>query len=163
MKERTRKSNIDGLPVLLLFAVFMVLILLVLLTGADVVQKLSARDQASYDGRTAVQYITTKVRQADRTGGVSVCDFAGCDALVFAEEYDGVRYETLIYCYDGAIRELFAEAGTEQEPAYGEPVLTAQELEIRDQGPNLQVELRLAAGRTETMLLHIRSGEGAAL
>ena len=161
MKEQKRKSNIDGLPVLLLFAVFTVLILMVLLTGADAVQKLSDRDQRSYDARTAMQYIVTRVRQADRAGGIEVRDFMGCDALVLSEDYDGVTYETMIYCHDGHLKELFAEAGLEQEPAYGEEVLPAEELHITLDGAWLRFTLALDEAEPTEMTLVLRSGEEA--
>ena len=162
MKERTKKSNPDGVLVLLLLAVFMVSVLFVLLTGADVVQRLSARDNASYDRRTAVQYLTTRVRQADAAGRVTVRDFDGCDTLVLTEEYDGIPYETLVYCYDGMLRELFAEAGYEQELSYGEEILPAAALQVSQDGAWLQMEITFADAAAETLILHLRSGEGAA-
>lgn len=161
MKERTKKHNMDGVLVLLLLAVFMVSVLLVLLTGADVVQKLSARDAVSYDRRTAAQYLTTRVRQGDAAGQIDVRDFDGCDALVLTETYDGIPYETLVYCYDGALRELFREAGLEQEPAYGEEVLPAAALEIGQEDARLTLTITAEDGGTETLILHLR-GEGAA-
>ena len=167
MKERTKKSNIDGVLVLLLLAVFMVSVLFVLLTGADVVQKLTRRDDVSYDRRTATQYITTRVRQADAAGRVAVRDFGGCDAIVLTEEYDGVPYETLVYCYDGTLRELFTEAGLEQEPSYGEEILPAAaftpEMAKKDEqdGARLTAEITVN-GTEETICLYLRSGEEAA-
>ena len=49
-----KKRNMTGGLVLLVFAVFMVSVLLVLLSGADTVQRLTQRDQRSYHHRTAV-------------------------------------------------------------------------------------------------------------
>lgn len=161
MKERTKKSNIDGVLVLLLLAVFMVSVLFVLLTGADVVQKLTRRDDVSYDRRTATQYITTRVRQADAAGRVAVRDFGGCDAIVLTEEYDGVPYETLVYCYDGTLRELFTEAGLEQEPSYGEEILPAEAFTVEQDGACLTAEITVN-GTAETICLYLRSGEEAA-
>lgn len=160
MRERTRKTNINGILALLLFAVFMVSVLFVLLTGADVYQELARRDQRSYDQRTAAQYITTRIRQADRAGMVSVRALGDRNALVFMEEYDGVPYETWVYCCDGYLRELFLEAGLEQDPEYGEPILPAQALHFFDRGTFIQVELELPEGARETLMLHLRNREG---
>lgn len=160
MKEQTRKSHISGILVLLLFAVFMVSVLLVLLTGADVYQSMAQRGQDSYDQRTVVQYLTTRVRQADQAGKVSVRAFEGRDALVLTEEYDGVPYETLVYCHDGYLRELFSAAGLEQAPEYGELILPAETLRIVDEESFLQIELSLPEGTQETLILHLRSREG---
>ena len=96
-----KKNNLTGVLVLLVFAVFMVSVLFVLLTGADVVQKLTDRDQKSYQQRTAVQHVTMRVRQADREDMVEVRQIDGQDVLVLAEIIEGYRYETLVYCADG--------------------------------------------------------------
>lgn len=160
MKEQTKKSHISGIMVLLLFAVFMVSVLLVLLTGADVYQRMAQRGQESYNQRTAAQYIATRVRQADQAGMVTVRDFAGQDTLILTQEYDGYPYEILVYCYDGYLRELFAAVGSEQDPEYGEPILKAETLEIVKENACLQIELQLPEGKEEVLILHLRSGEG---
>lgn len=157
-----KKSYIGSIVVLLLFAVFMVSILFVLLTGADVFRKLADRDRDSYNQRTAVQYMTTRIRHADQMGSVSTRGFAGQKALVITEEYDGVEYETLVYCYDGYLRELFSEAGLEQEPEYGELILPVESIQIKKQESLLQAKLQMADGEQETIVLHLRSGKEAA-
>ena len=105
-----KKNQLSGVLVLLVFAVFGVSVLLVLLTGADVVKTLSERDQESYDRRTTMQYITTRVRQADEAGMVSVRRMEDRDVLVLGQDIEDIRYETLVYAYDGYLRELFIEA-----------------------------------------------------
>jgi len=150
------------LLVLLLFGVFAVCILIVLLTGADIYQRLSARDQLSYDQRTAAQYLTTRVRQADRLGDVSIRRFEGQDALVFTEVIEGDAYETLVYCYDGYLRELFVAADGGFLPEDGEKVLAAQGLTIRQDGQLLDVELTSPSGELQALSLYLRSRKGAA-
>ena len=100
-----KKRNLGFLLVLLVFAVFMVSVLLVLLTGADVVQSITERDQKSYDQRTIIQYISTRVRQADQAGAIFVRTAETGDRLVLQEEIDGLLFETTIYCYDGYLCE----------------------------------------------------------
>ena len=157
MREQIKKSNRSGLLVLLVFAAFMVSVLLVLLTGADVVQKLTARDQAGFDRRTAAQYIATRTRQADCAGMISVRSFGSGDAIVFAEEIDGVRYETLVYCHEGYLREMFVEAGMEQAPEFGEKIIAMTALQADDCGGYLKVHLQMADGTEERVLLDLRS------
>ena len=84
-----KKRNMSGVLVLLVFAVFMVSVLLVLLSGADMVQRLTRRDQRSYHHRTAVQYITTRIRQSDAAGAVSVRSSETGDMLVLTETIEG--------------------------------------------------------------------------
>ena len=159
-KKETRQHHMESLVVLLLFGVFAVCILSVLLTGAGVYRRLTERDTAAFERRTAAQYIAAKVRQADQRSGVSVGVFDGRDALVLTEEIDGVVYETRIYCHDGYLRELFAEAGTDLSAEDGQPVMEAQALHAAWDG-RLLVELRDADGGWERMTLYPRSGEEA--
>jgi hypothetical protein len=158
--KRPIKHHIDGLMVLLLFGVFAACVLSVLLLGADAYRKLTERDRTSYDQRTAVQYLATKVRQADRTGAVTVENFQGVEALVLSEDLDGETYLTRVYCYDGYLRELSAEAGAELSPEDGEQVLAADSLLVEERGNALWLRLETDGGwRWEVLTL--RSGEGA--
>lgn len=157
-----KKRKTDALIVLLLFGVFAVCVLSVLLTGADAYQRLSARDRASYDRRTAGQYLTTRVRQADRLGDVAVEDFDGADALVFTEEIDGEVYRTMVYCHDGYLRELFAVEGGDFLPADGEKILEAQGLTLSMERQTILAELTDPAGEVRRLTLYLRSREGAA-
>ena len=162
MKTGQKKRKVDNLLVLLLFSVLAVCILSVLLTGAEAYQRLSTRDQLSYDQRTAAQYLTTRVRQADRLGDVSIRSFDGQDALVLTENIEGSTYETLIYCYDGYLRELFADSSVGFLPEDGEKVLPANALSIQQDGQLLYAALTVPSGDTQTLTLYLRSREEAA-
>ena len=81
-----------GLLALLLLGVFAVCVLSVLLTGAEGYRRLTERDREAYSWRTAAQYLTTKIRQADQWNGVSVENFGGRDALALTEEIGGEDY-----------------------------------------------------------------------
>ena len=144
---------------LLLFGLFAVCILLVLLTGADVYKRLTERDRATYEKRTAAQYLTTKVRQADVAGWVGVEEFEGLSALTVTEEIEGTVYRTWIYCYDGYIRELFAAADGGMMPDAGEKVLEAEALSVREDGEMICAEITAPDGTTQEVRLYPRSGK----
>lgn len=157
MDEANRKQNIGGLLVLVVFAVFMVSVMLVLLTGADIVQGLSQRDQDGYNRRTAVQYVSTRVRQGDRAGMISVSAFGEGDALVLGQEIDGTLFHTKVYCYDGYLRELFTEADSDIHPEFGEKLLPVSGFSVRDDGECLYAELSFSDGTSETLVFYLRS------
>ena len=161
MKSMMKKNQMGSVLVLLVFAVFVVSVLLVLLTGADVVQKLNERDQRSYDHRTVVQYLTTRVRQADAEGSIAVRDQEDRNVLVLTEEIEGTCYETLVYCYDGYLCELFVEAGVDMELEFGEWILPVRDMRCRDEGTHLVFDLQLNSGEEQQMLLARRSQRGS--
>lgn len=172
-EERTQK--LGSLLALLLLGVFAVCILAVLLTGANDYGKLVQRDSAAFDRRTAAQYLTTKLRQADAAGAVRVGTFedglppsgatpAEGDTLYLTETLEGTLYCTRIYCQDGYLREQFSEAAAPLAPEDGEKILPAERLRLTRasaDGP-ITAELTDAAGETTQLVLALRSGEGAA-
>lgn len=137
MKEK--RTKLTDLLALLVFVAFALCVLLVLLFGAKVYRGLVDRGEESFRSRTAAQYVTTRVRQAEC---VSVADFEGCQALVIPEKIDGATYLTRVYCYDGYIRELFCGENAALSPEDGEKVLPGESLafSIEDGLLTVQVE-----------------------
>ena len=158
MRKRSYTHHIDGLIALLLFGIFAVCVLAVLLTGADAYRRLTERDQASYDRRVCAQYVATRVRQADTQGGVILGDFEGTPALVLA---DG-DFSTWVYFYDGYIRELYAFELDGLGPEAGDPVMEASGLEFSLEDGLLTAVVTDTGGERSTIVLSLRSGEGAA-
>ena len=57
-------------------------------------------------------------------------------------------YVTILYCYEGQLRELYMEDGLELSPADGVDVLPLERLELACGGGRLTIA---AAGRTVTL------------
>ena len=123
MKERSRK--ITDLAVLPVFAIFALCVLLVLLSGVKVYRQLVTRGEETFAARTAAQYVTMRVRQAER---VSVTDFEGCEALTVSETIDGSVWLTRVYCYEGYLRELYCGENAALSPGDGEKILPVESL-----------------------------------
>lgn len=151
-----KKNTVNGVLVLVIFAVFMVCVLFVLLSGADTVQRLTDRDQRTYDHRTAVQYIATRVHQADRSGAVSVEDAT----LVLTEEINGQLYQTRVYCHEGYLREMFCPTGAALAPEFGEEILPMQDFRVTCQDDLLRVTIVMADDSTDSLCLYLRSEGG---
>ena len=162
MKGTERERQVGGLLVLLLTAVFAVCVLSVLLTGAEIYERLVRRGERNYDSRTGIQYVASRVRRADRMGAVSVGSVGGQDALFLSEEIGGAVYETVIYFGDGYIRELFVEEGYDLQPEDGEKLLRAEALRVSPAGPDgrsISVGVLSGDGQWEEVTLRLRSGE----
>ena len=162
MKKLLKQSNTDSVLALLLLAVFAASILSVLLTGADSFRALADRDQASFNRRTAAQYITTRMRQADREGGVSLMDFEGVTALTCLEEYDGEPYLTRVYFHDGYIYELFCAADALLFPADGEKIMAVADLTFHEGNGLITATITNADGNRASVSAATRSGREVA-
>lgn len=150
MKKNT--WNLMQWMTLAVFTLFALCLLLVLLSGAGVCRRVAARTREGYALRTAVQYLSTRVRQAQ---GTAVTDFEGCQALTLSEETDGRTYLTRVYWYEGAIRELYCRQDAALSPEDGEEVLEAESLSF-----SLEGEVLTARVNGRTVVLQLRTGTG---
>ena len=158
MKKLWKQSNTDSVLALLLLAVFAASILSILLTGADSFRALADRDQASFNRRTAAQYITTRLRQADCVGGASLTDFEGTTALTCREEIDGEVYLTRVYFHEGYICELFCSADAALFPGDGEKVMSVAGLTFREEHGLITATITDADGTCAVVSAALRSG-----
>lgn len=158
MKKRATKYHFDSLAVLLLFSVFAICVTAVLLVGADAYSRLVRRDAAVHDRRTCMQYVATRVRQAQEPGLIKVEPFGSGNALVIA---DGAGCITRVYYYDGYIMELYTDADTVLSPQAGEWVMEAGGLDLLLEDGLLTVTTIDIEGAQSTLRLSLRSGEGA--
>lgn len=145
-------SRITDVLALLCLTVFALCLLLVLLTGADLYQDLVERGEETYARRTALQYLTTRVRQAET---VEVGDLDGCEALILGETIDGETYTTHLYCYEGWLRELYAVPGANLPPKAGTEILETETLRFQ-----LEETLLTVTFGEDTLFLHLPQ-EGA--
>lgn len=165
MRKQTRKITINSLAPLLLFVIFTTCILAVLLTGADVYQALGNRNRTSFEHRTIAQYLTTRLRQSDAVGMPFVGDFYECspqsdgNTFFIHEELNDRTFYTRIYCYNGYLYELFAEADGEFNPEDGEKILEINRLHFTLEESLLKIEIEYKNAVTETLILNIHSGK----
>ena len=111
-----------------LFTAFTASVLLVLLFGVSAYGDITEEGQDGYAGRLCLSYIATKVRHYDQNGCVRVDTFEGLPALFLEEELDGIRYQTILYCHDGQVKELFCEKDLGLLPGDGTALLPAAAL-----------------------------------
>ncbi|MBQ8590011.1 MAG: DUF4860 domain-containing protein [Firmicutes bacterium] len=161
MKQGTKTTQLNGMVVLLLFGVLSVCVLGVLLMGAESYRELTERDRADHERRTAVQYIATRLHHADRAGAVSLRDFDGESALVLKETIDGSVYETIVYCYDGYLCELFVPEDGGFTPEDGTQLMRIGALEFQEDNGRIAFRLTGADGTTQELQLLVRSERGS--
>lgn len=159
MKKAQKNWKITDLTALLVFAIFAICVLAVLLTGADVYKRLTDRGAEEYDRRTATQYITTRVRQADASDNITVENFGGASTLVLREEINGKPYLTRVYCHEGFLRELFAAEDGDFSPEDGEKILEADALLFSLEGSLLYAQITLSDGTARELTLCLRGAE----
>lgn len=79
-------------------------------------------------------------------------------AVFLYQEIDGLIYETILYVYDGQLREMLCEKDWEQDAEFGDPISPAQALEVSEPVPGLlRLVLTGPDGTKQTADVYIRS------
>lgn len=123
-----RSHSIDSLFVVILFAVFVFMSLLIISSGAAAYKNSAAQMDDRFDRQTCVSYITAKIRSNNESGKISIVDYKGANALCITETFTEGTYNTYIYLYEGMVRELFCNAEYPQELDVGSALTRASGL-----------------------------------
>ena len=104
---KRNKSVVDFLFILALFGAFAITALFVVLFGARIYKSTVSNMDTNYEKRTAMSYITEKMRSHDYTGGAEVSDENS--VLKLYQNIDDRSYVTYLFLKDGYLKEFTAE------------------------------------------------------
>ncbi|MCL1989175.1 MAG: DUF4860 domain-containing protein [Firmicutes bacterium] len=158
---RNRRHIVDVLFTLALFCVFAAASLIVVFIGAEVYRNAVNRIDTGFEVNTTLMFVSTNIRQRDSYNAVRIDEIEGHHALVLQQDIGEQTFETWIFHYDGALREIFinAENRTVLALAAGQHLVNVYYFDIE------LVEDRLVAitvgsesGYSAQMLVGLRSG-----
>lgn len=154
-----RKSVIDILFTLALFCVFTVACIIVIYIGADVYSRTVEQTEAIFETNTSVTYVSARIRQHDAEGSISISTLGGQSALVLEQEIAGRMFQTWIYHYDGALRELFIASENTPVAGTGQVLVEVYNFTVEKLRDDLiYVSSESESGAYSRMLIGIRSG-----
>ena len=131
----------SGLSLFLIVAVFALMALLTVVLGAGVYRSVVARAGANHEVRTAMAYVTGKVRASAGDVALEKTE-AGNDMLVLCEEIGGENYETRIYAHEGTLYEVFTAADISFAPSQGQPIATLDGFAVEAEDGMLRLTVR---------------------
>jgi len=132
MNKATRGRSIDTIFVLIIFSTFAFSILMVLMLGASIYRNVNDISREGQSEHTALAYVWTKTKNNDNADSIHVGDFNGESALFFTEIVHGLEFNTVIYYYDGWIRELFFESKLDFSPNAGTRIVMIDDLHFEE-------------------------------
>ncbi|MCL1982294.1 MAG: DUF4860 domain-containing protein, partial [Clostridiales bacterium] len=138
-------------------------VLLVLMLGANVYGGMQKTSEEEFKSRVCLSYLSAKVHANDGLGELRVGTYDGASALYLDSEFDGTMYNTILYSYDGWLRELFCEKGLEAELSAdsGTSVLEVGSVSFENARQNLlSIEYQDSNGAGGKTFVHLRSGGG---
>lgn len=163
MKFRRQNSAhiIDFLFVLSLFCVFTVSAFLIVIIGANVYRSTVENMEDTYSTRTALSYVTEKIRRYDEEGLISLTRLDGTPALAFYDSTDNKDYITYIYSNGDALLEFTAGSDTDVSSDMGEEVISVRNFSISEKGDGfLCLSAENADGNITTLYVHLQNSSG---
>lgn len=131
MRFQTRSRHvIDFIFPIALFFVFAASSLVVLILAADIYGSTTNQLQANDENRTALSYISEKIRQNDTGGALEIINIEGTECLALSADYNDVPHTTYIYEYDGMLKELFVRDDVSVSLEDGKDIMAISSLSI---------------------------------
>ncbi|MCI8418527.1 MAG: DUF4860 domain-containing protein [Lachnospiraceae bacterium] len=149
---RERRNGVNGLLVFLIYGIFALFSLLLVVIGARVYRDITTVGRENTQIRAAFSYVSNKVRMS--SGEMEVKEQDGIQMLVLSGNVEG--YETRIYYYEGALREIFQETGQPFSPYAGEIIVETTEFTFkRTETGGLWLHTLDARGNPRSMELYL--------
>ena len=125
MNFKTRnKPVVDILFLLALFSVFLISALFVILFGAKIYRKTVSGMDDNFKSRTALSYVTEKMRQHDHIDGACVIEAPdGSMVLRLQDSIEDNIYYTYLYEKDGYLMELTAKSDFKFNKSGGQQIV----------------------------------------
>lgn len=165
MVTQKQHHSIAGVFVFLLLGLFAVMSMLLVLESAQVYRGIVDETARHNNQRIMRAYMRNALSAEDNEGVVRVQEIDGIQVLAITEppdEYD--TYIKYIYCYDGALRELYVSESYGFHPQSGEEICGMDRCELELKGQLLCVSITDAQGNvySENIALRTPTGEVSA-
>lgn len=159
MKDYEQRSWIVNLiSTMVILGVFAISALLLLNVGVRVYKNIALSNSENFKLRTSLSYVATKVRQSDESGLIQYVEKEGVGVLSLMEKLEDGNYETLIYYYDGSLRELYQEEGANLPLEIGTPIVEAADFRMEiDENGCITMEVENGSGDQETLRINVRT------
>lgn len=165
MVTQRQHHSIAGVFVFLLLGLFAVMSMLLALESAQVYRGIVDETSQHNNQRIMRAYMRNALAAEDNEGAVQVREIDGTQALVISEPPDeSDTYVRYIYCYDGALRELYVSTSYGFQPQSGEEICEMDRCDMELKGQLLRLTITDAQGNvySENIALRTPSGEVSA-
>ena len=144
--------------VTMLFITFMLVCMVVITMGLKVYKKVVTDSNDNFELRTSLDYVKTKIRNSDTAGLTRVEEIDGVGVLKIGEMIEGSWYDTIIYYYDGSLREQFCEKDAYFDLSMGMPSFDIADFRMQELEKGVITLTAVNnAGDTETLNVVLRT------
>ena len=124
--EKSNGHAISGMFVFLLLGMFALFSMVMVLLCAQAYRNTVDQTALHRDQRILQSFMRNTLRAEDADNAIGTAEINGIDALTIVSDFDGDIYVRYLYCYEGALRDLFIGEEDIFHPEFGEEVCPAE-------------------------------------
>jgi len=134
MTNRSKSKNyiVDFLFTLALFGVFAVSSIMVVYFGASVYESVTEGMNKNFTSRTAISYITEKLRQRDSEGTASITQIEGVNAVTLIKKSGDNIETTYIFADDEYLKEYTVKGDEVPTLKDGTPIMQLHSFNVKE-------------------------------
>lgn len=157
-RKSKRRHVIDFIFPISLFFVFAVSALIVILLATNIYRSVTNNSETLYTSRTALSYISEKLRQNDAAGAVSIGTLDGADSLILKETVNDTTYTTYIYEHNHMLKELYIKEGVTPSLDAGKEILEIEDFQTEKISDTLfKFSIVTEDGTTDSVTVGLKS------
>ena len=125
--------------------------------GASVYKNIAERNLNSFELRTSLSYVKTKINQYDEIGKLAIEERDGIKMLILSEEVEGEIFDTAVYFNKGKLYEITGVKGMKFKPDDGFAILSVDSFEITEKDGLVKLVTTNKDGESETLYVKLRN------
>ena len=154
---KREKGLVHTVCVLAVICMFGISAMMLGSVGASVYKNIAERNLNSFELRTSLSYVKTKINQFDEIGKISVEERDGIKMLILSEDIEGEIFDTAVYFNKGKLYEITGAKGMKFKPDDGFAILSVDSFEITESNGLIKLVSTDEEGDTETLYVKLRN------
>ena len=153
---KREKGLVHTVCVLAVICMFGISAMMLGSVGASVYKNIAERNLNSFELRTSLSYVKTKINQYDEVGRIAVEERDGLKILILSEEVQGEIFDTAVYFNKGKLYEITGARGMKFKPDDGFAILNVDSFDISENNGLIKL-VTTDDGETETLYVKLRN------
>lgn len=154
---KREKGIVHTVCVLAVICMFGISAMMLGSVGASVYKNIAERNLNSFELRTSLSYVKTKINQYDEIGKIAVEERDGVKMLILSEDIEGEIFDTAVYFNKGKLYEITGAKGMKFKPDDGFAILSVDSFEITENNGLIKLVSTDEDGDSETLYVKLRN------
>lgn len=154
---KREKGIVHTVCVLAVICMFGISAMMLGSVGASVYKNIAERNLNSFELRTSLSYVKTKINQYDEIGKIAIEERDGVKMLILSEDIEGEIFDTAVYFNKGKLYEITGAKGMKFKPDDGFAILSVDSFEITENNGLIKLVSTDEDGDSETLYVKLRN------